>query len=82
MMFNMARGIWDQLDVVASSCIFCCAGLSWLDIRYVGASVSITGSMPGLLFRVWHMYVLGAAKRLLLFIGLVNVVTSGGSAIL
>ena len=79
-MVDVARGIRDQLGVVVSGRASCCAGLSWLDLQFAGASVSLTGSMPGLMFCVWSVYILGAAKRFLLFIGLVDIITSGGTA--
>ena len=81
-MLDLATGIYDRLGVVYSGRVSCCSGLSRLDPWFTGASVLITGSMPGLLFHVWRICVLGAAKRFLLFIGLVDVVTSGGSSTL
>ena len=81
-MLDLTRGICGQLGVVASGRVSCCAGLSHLDCWFAKASVSITGSMPRLLFCVWRMCVLGAAKRFLLFIGLLDVMTSGGVATL
>ena len=74
--------ICNQVYGGASGLGSCNSGPSWLDLRYAGASISMGGIMSGLLFHVWHMCVLEAVKRFLLFAGLVDVVTSGDVVIL
>ena len=81
-MLGVASGILDQLGVVASGVVSTISGLSRLDLRLDGASVSMGGSIPGLLFRVWRECVLGADSLSFLFIGMVDVVTNGGVATL
>ena len=81
-MLDLARDIYDQLCIAASGCVSCCVGLSRFDLWFAEASVSITGSMQGLLLYMWYVCVLGAAMRFLLFIGLVDAVTIGDLAML
>jgi hypothetical protein len=76
-MLGGANRIHNKLGAVASGLDSCNTGLIVFDLHCAWASVSLGGSISGSLFYVWRICVLEAAKKSLVFAGLVDGVTSG-----
>ena len=82
MIFGAANGVRVEFGVVAFVCFRCRCGLRRGACLFMSWVARIGGTVPGMLFVVYLMWVQSLAPRVILFIGFVDVVTGGAVATL